>query len=337
MNILVTGAQGYVGSLALSQFANLYNVKGLDIGFFKHAVFDGAPNQHGVIQKDIRDINIQDLIGFNTIVHLAAISNDPMGEKFSQATSDINFFSTIRLAKMSKDAGVSKFIFASSASVYGSSNQNICNEDSELNPLTTYAISKLKTEIELKEISDDYFKIVCFRFATACGYSPRLRLDLVLNEFIYQAISAKRISLNSSGNAFRPLIDVKEMVAAIEWAIRVTLPSNFEIINGGFNSWNFKVIELAELVANLIPFTSIQTKKFSIDDKRSYKLDFSKAQALGIFRDAPSINNTILLLKSKLEIYLDSMVDANMDDFKRLLYLDRLLKNKIIDTNLKLS
>jgi nucleoside-diphosphate-sugar epimerase len=335
MKTLVTGAQGYVGSLVMAHMTQLTEVQGLDIGLFKSVSFEEVPNQFNIVKKDIRDIKLEDLRGFDNLVHLAAISNDPMGEKFSKATNDINFFSTVNLASLAKKAGISKFIFASSASVYGSTNQEICDEGSDLNPLTTYAVSKRKSEIKLEDISDDNFKVICFRFATACGYSPRLRLDLVLNDFIYQALSSNKISLNSSGNAFRPLIDTKDMVTAINWAIKINPPSNFEIVNTGFDSWNFKIIELAELVSSLIPNTAIKINKHNPDDKRSYRLDFSKANRLGIFNKIPDITDTILILKSKLEFFLDSKIDLKIDNFKRLSYLNHLIANNIIDDDLK--
>lgn len=338
MRTLLTGADGYVGSLVVNKLKNKFDLIGLDIGYFQNLFFlqnalglDKGPR---FLKEDIRYLSFDSLPKFKNVVHLAAISNDPMGEKFSSVTYKINLDSTVRLAKLSKEAGVSRFIFASSASVYGASDEVICSENTKANPLTAYSKSKYQSEIELQKLASDKFNVYCFRFATACGYSPKLRMDLVLNELVYQAVVHGKIKLNSMGTAFRPLIDTNSMVDAIEWGLTSKPFSKFEIINIGFESWNFRIIDLAELVTSIIPNSSIEVNKDGVVDKRTYKLDFSKSKKLGIFDKVPKIEDTIVNLRLSYESFIKSKPDFDFNNFKRLTYLEKLIEYSILNENL---
>src|SRR5262249_34403879 len=159
------------------------------------------------------------LAGVDAVVHLAAISNDPIGHAYEEVTFDVNSRASVELARLAKDSGVGSFIFASSCSVYGSADDRPRTEQSELGPLTAYAKSKVRTEQGLRDLAGSGFRVTCLRFATACGMSDRLRLDLVLNDFVACALSAKRITVLSDGTPWRPLINVADMARAIEWAV----------------------------------------------------------------------------------------------------------------------
>jgi nucleoside-diphosphate-sugar epimerase len=213
--------------------------------------------------------------GADVVVNLAAISNDPMGTKFESVTLDVNHESGIKLAKRAKAVGVKSFIFASSCSMYGAASDGAKTEDSTLNPLTAYARSKVFTERDLKPLADDQFAVTCLRFATACGMSPRLRLDLVLNDFVACALSSKHITILSDGTPWRPLINVKDMAVAIDWAIgRPASLGSFLAINTGSNDWNYQVKDLAEAVARVIPGVKVSINTDAPPDKRSYRVDF---------------------------------------------------------------
>jgi nucleoside-diphosphate-sugar epimerase len=204
-----------------------------------------------------------------------------MGKEFEQPTFQINSEAAIDLAKKAKKMGVKKYLYASSCSVYGAGGDLPKTEYDDLNPQTAYAISKISAENGLKELSSKDFKVICFRFATACGYSSRLRLDLVLNDFVSSAVMNGKIEILSDGSPLRPLIDVKDMSRAFEWGIVENVVEDFLVLNTGSNEWNFNVKELAFLVSKHFQKSiEIKINDKAAPDKRSYKVDFSKFKAL---------------------------------------------------------
>ena len=213
-------------------------------------------------------------------MHLAAISNDPMGNRYEQVTLDINYQATVRLAEQAKAAGVKSFVFASSCSVYGCAADGARTEESSLDPLTAYARSKVLSEQGLQKLASPNFKISCLRFATACGMSERLRLDLVLNDFVASAMATGQISILSDGTPWRPLIHVEDMARAIEWALGRKDGGDFLIVNVGSNEWNYQVKDLAKAVASAFDNVAVSTNKDAPPDKRSYQVDFSKYKKL---------------------------------------------------------
>ena len=285
MRILITGNMGYVGSYLVPHLRSvLPNIAiiGYDMGYFAHCLTNAAAlPEHGVDLQyfaDIRTISADILTAnkIDAVVHLAAISNDPMGKTYEDVTLDVNHRSSVRLAKLAKEAGAKSFIFASSCSMYGSADDSPKTEESPLNPLTAYARSKVNTEKELAAIAGDGLKITCLRFATACGMSDRLRLDLVLNDFVAGAVASKKITILSDGTPWRPLINVKDMAVAIEWALsRSTDLGSFVAVNTGSNHWNYQVRQLAEAVAEVIPGVEVSINENAEPDKRSYRVDFS--------------------------------------------------------------
>jgi nucleoside-diphosphate-sugar epimerase len=226
---------------------------------------------------DMRAINPGMLEGMDAVVHLAAISNDPMGNSFEKVTKDINDESSANLAGHAKEAGVTRFVFASSCSMYGFAEGGPRKEDDTLNPLTAYARSKVATEQTLQELATKDFVVTSLRFATACGMSERLRLDLVLNDFVAGAVAARQITILSDGTPWRPLIHIEDMARAIEWAIGRELSNGgaFLAVNTGSNEWNYQVKDLAHAVAKVIPDVSVSINKNAQPDKRSYQVDFS--------------------------------------------------------------
>ncbi len=293
MKILVTGNMGYVGPVLCKMLKGSYNTEliGYDTGFFAHCLTatDVYPEVSCDFQVfgDIRKLNRDIFSGVDIVVHLAAISNDPMGSSFAEVTEEINAKASDQVAQIAKAAGVRKFIFASSCSMYGSADEREKKETDALNPLTAYAKSKVFMEEALEKIADESFQVTCLRFSTACGMSPRLRLDLVLNDFVASALCNGVIQILSDGTPWRPLIDVKDMARAIEWAIDRTSEdrtseqaSDFLAVNVGRNQWNYQVVELANAVAKKIPGTKIDVNKSVPPDKRSYRVDFSLFERL---------------------------------------------------------
>ena len=283
MKILITGNMGYIGPIVVNQLRSTYpdaTLVGLDLGFFATCLTPSAtlPECRIDVQyfQDIRNVTENQLDGVDAIVNLAAISNDPMGKTYEAVTLQVNYEAGIALAKKAKSKGVKRFVFASSCSMYGSADDAPKTEDSPLNPLTAYARSKVFTEKALKDIADDSFVVTCLRFSTACGMSPRLRLDLVLNDFVAAAISSGEITILSDGTPWRPLIDVRDMARAIDWAIArdASLGGNCLSVNVGSNDWNYQVKDLAEAVATVIPGLKVSINEDAMPDKRSYRVCF---------------------------------------------------------------
>jgi UDP-glucose 4-epimerase len=227
-----------------------------------------------------------------------------MGNKFERVTEDVNFHASVKLGKKASQAGVSSFVFASSCSVYGFAPGAPRRESDELNPQTAYARSKVATERGLAAIPDNRMAVTCLRFATACGMSDRLRLDLVLNDFVACALATGEIVVLSDGSPWRPLIDVRDMARAIDWAIvrKEERGGKFLAVNTGSDDRNYQVKDLANAVAAAIPGTTVNINKAAQPDNRSYKVDFSLYQSLAdpAYRPAVTLSQSIGMLTKGL-------------------------------------
>jgi len=343
MKIMVTGNMGYVGPGVLKQLRQSYpqaTLIGLDNGYFAHCLTnaDVLPELRADSQlfADVRHLREDLFEGVDAVVHLAAISNDPMGNKFEEVTYDVNFQASVNLARQAKAAGVKSFVFASSCSMYGLADDTPRKETSPLNPLTAYAKSKVRTEAELQEFADRDFTVTCPRFATACGMSARLRLDLVVNDFVACAVTSGIITILSDGTPWRPLIHVRDMARAIDWAIgRGATHGNFLAVNVGSNTWNYQVKQLAEAVAKVMPDVSISINKNAPPDNRSYRVDFGLYEKLApMHQPQVDLLTTIRELKAGLEAmgFNDSQFRGSM--YMRLEVLKRLREKGLIDGNL---
>jgi nucleoside-diphosphate-sugar epimerase len=337
MKILITGNMGYIGPCVVKRLSASYpdvTLIGLDMGYFANCLTNAEilPECGVDVQyfADVRQFREDLLSGVDAVVHLAAISNDPMGNTFEEVTHDINYRSSIELARKAKEAGVRRFVFASSCSMYGSADDAPRAETSPLNPLTAYAKSKVFTERDLEKTADQKFVVTSLRFATACGMSDRLRLDLVLNDFVAGAVVSKNITILSDGTPWRPLINVKDMARAIEWAIKreSTHGGEFLAVNTGSNEWNYQVKDLAEAVAKVIPDVDISINKNAQPDKRSYKVSFDLFKKLAPdYQPHVDLITTIKELKSGLEAMGFQDKDFRNSKYMRLKVLTH-LRNK---------
>ena len=289
MKVLITGNLGYIGPVVVRHLRQAYpdaNLIGYDSAFFALCTTGAQilPERSLNAQYfgDVRELPDEILEGVDALVHLAAISNDPMGNKFERVTESINYRASVELGQRASKAGVSHLVFASSCSVYGFAPGAARKETDELNPQTAYARSKVNTETGLSDIADNKMIITCLRFATACGMSDRLQLDLVLNDFVACALATGEISVLSDGSPWRPLIDVRDMARAIDWAITRTADdsSRFLALNVGSNERNYQVKDLANAVAEAIPGTTVSINKAAQPDTRSYQVDFSLFHSL---------------------------------------------------------
>ena len=289
MNIVVTGNMGYVGPVCIAHLRRALpgsTITGVDSGLFAHCLTEGALPECRIatqLFRDVRDLTVADFAGVDAVIHLAAVSNDPMGSRFEAVTEEINHRATVHVAALAAVAGVGHFAFASSCSMYGYAEAGARTEADLLNPLTAYARSKVAAERDLKALSAEGDMVVtALRFATACGFSPRLRLDLVLNDFVASALATGRITVLSDGTPWRPLIHLADMARAFEWAItrHAAVNERFLAVNVGADQWNFQVAELAEAVRAVIPGTAVEINREAPPDKRSYRVDFARFRAL---------------------------------------------------------
>jgi nucleoside-diphosphate-sugar epimerase len=345
MKILITGNLGYIGPVLVSYLrTNLpaARLSGFDTGFFAHCLTDPRFFPEVQIEAqffgDLRHFPGDLLKDVDAVVHLAAISNDPMGKNFESATLAINHQAGIELARKAKESGVSRFVFASSCSVYGFAEGEARTEMSPLDPLTAYARSKVYTEGDLRPLSGPDFVVTCLRFATACGMSPRLRLDLVLNDFVASALATGRIQILSDGTPWRPLIHVRDMARAIHWGLTRELENGggFLVVNTGSNEWNYQIKTLAEAVANRIPGTSISINTAALPDKRSYKVDFTQFQNLAPeFQPEVTLDAAIQDLEAGLKKLNFADADFRNSQLIRLNTLRSLQKSNLLSDNLE--
>lgn len=333
--VLVIGNEGYVGPLVINEFKKQYNqsyIAGFDTGFFTHIITSNSfPENKLDVQYrgDVRNLSESILRDFDVIIYLAAISNDPMGNAFEFVTKEINQECAIEIARKAKKVGVERFIFASSCSVYGFSEDGPRDENSVVNPLTAYAKSKVSSEKKLEKLADNNFIITCLRFATACGFSPRLRLDLVLNDFVASAIALNKINILSDGFPWRPLIHVKDMARAMNWASNrlASESGNFLIINTGSNNWNYQVKDLAYAVRDSLGDVKININKEAAPDKRSYKVNFSLYEKLANgFLPEINLKNAIVDLYNGLK-----NINFKDDNFRQ----SNLIRHNVINGHIK--
>ena len=343
--ILITGNMGYIGPVLTTYLRSNYSdieIYGIDLGFFGHCLTGASviPESRVDFQyiSDVRNCSNDFLKNIDAVIHLAAISNDPMGNAFEEVTKQINYQASVSFAKQAKEAGVKSFVFASSCSVYGYAEGDARNEKSELNPLTAYAKSKINTEEAIKDLADEKFIITSLRFPTACGMSDRLRLDLVLNDFVASAVASKKITILSDGTPWRPLIDVKDMSRAMDWGINRNSDTggNFLAINVGRTEWNYQVKDLAEQVKCVMPEVEIEINTDAQPDKRSYRVDFSLYEKLAPnYQPQVNLTQTISELKDGLEGMQFS--DRNFRDSEhiRLKVLSRLMETGLLSDQLE--
>jgi nucleoside-diphosphate-sugar epimerase len=314
VHILVTGNMGYIGPVVASVFRESepdLRLTGLDTGFFAGCLVDLTDFPETLYDEqifmDVRELEGARLAGVDAVVQLAAISNDPMGKEFESVTEEINARAALDVARKAKAAGVRHFVFASSCSVYGLGHDGSRTEASEVNPLTAYARSKIQAERLLRGLADNSFTVTCLRFGTACGWSPRLRLDLVLNDFVASAVTTARIDILSDGSPWRPMIHVRDMARAIYWAsTRQTNGADdaFVVVNVGRDDWNFQVKDLAHAVQKVLPAIEVRINPDATPDKRSYRVDFARFRELAPqHQPRENLNQSIAELVDRLRAH----------------------------------
>jgi nucleoside-diphosphate-sugar epimerase len=347
MKVLIVGNMGYIGPVLTRHLRRKYphaELVGFDAGLFAHCLMGSVPLPEVYLDRqvfgDVRHIDKNLFEGVDAVVNLAAISNDPMGNRFEEATLAINYKAAVELAAAAKRAGVRSYIFASSCSVYGCAEEGAKQESSKVDPLTAYARSKVMAEKELIPMADDEFAVTCLRFATACGMSDRLRLDLVLNDFVAGALTQKKIVVMSDGTPWRPLINVKDMARAIEWGITrgADQGGNGLVVNVGSNEWNCQVKDLANAVAQAIPGVEVCININAQPDKRSYRVSYDLFRQLAPkFQPLSDLKSTILELREGLEQSRFSDQAYRESQYMRLNVIAKFRESGVLTDNLEWS
>jgi len=339
MRVVVTGNLGYVGTVMTPLLSEQeFEVWGIDTGYYRDCLL-GPVERTGVarqLHKDLRDVTVDDLHGADAIVHLGALSNDPTGELNPKLTEEINLGASVRLAELAKRAGVQRFLFASSCSIYGSSGGGQLDETSPMNPLTAYARSKVETERALSRLADDDFSPTFLRNGTAYGYSPRLRVDLVVNNLVAWAVTTGKVTLLSDGRAWRPLVHIQDMSRSVLAALSVSRERvHDQAFNIGREQDNWQIRDIAEAVARVVTGSTVTFAEGVSADARNYNVSFAKVRAsLPEFQPRWSVEQGILELYEAFRRFELDYARFDGREFTRLKQLLYLIRERRLDGEL---
>ncbi|MGM0434984.1 MAG: NAD-dependent epimerase/dehydratase family protein [Pseudomonadota bacterium] len=338
MRVLVTGHLGYIGTVLTPMLlAQGYDVVGLDSDLFRECTFDGTLAPVPNIGKDVRDVEREDLRGFDAIVHLAGLSNDPLGDYRPELTGDINHRASVRLAELAKAAGVRRFLFASSCSNYGAAGADFLDETAPFKPVTPYGESKVQVEHAVSKLADEDFSPTFLRASTAYGVSPRLRFDLVVNNLTAWAYATGRVYIKSDGTPWRPIVHVSDIARAYEAVLATDRAVvHNRAFNVGSTTENYQVRDLANLVAEVVPNCQVEFAPDAGPDKRCYRVDCNRiARELHAFKPQWTARRGIEELYESYRRVGVTLEDFEGERFKRIAHVQKLIGDGRIGEDLR--
>lgn len=340
MRVLVTGSTGYIGAVLVPMLLrDGYDVVGLDTDYFSRCTFTGALADIPTFEMDVRDADANVVTGCDAVIHLAGLSNDPLGDYRPTLTDDINFKASVKLARLAKQAGVSRFVFASSCSNYGAAGEHFLSEDAAFNPVTPYGVSKVMVEHELEKLADDNFSPVYLRASTAYGLSPRIRFDLVLNNLTAWAFTTGRVYLKSDGTPWRPIVHVEDICRAYIAALAAPREAvHRQAFNVGTTTENYQIRELAELVREIVPGSRVDYAPDAAPDKRCYRVDCNKiARTLHGFKPQWTARRGVEELYAAYQRIGLTLEDFEGPRYMRIAHVKKLVTEGLLDTDLRWS
>lgn len=338
MRVLVTGHRGYIGTVLVPMLLDRdHDVIGLDTDLYRRSTFGAAPEPVPAIEKDIRDVEAEDLDGTDAVVHLAALSNDPLGNLRPELTYEINYRASVRLAKLAKQQGVERFLFSSSCSTYGAAGEDFVDETADFNPVTPYGETKVLVERALSRLAGDDFTPTFLRNATAYGVSPRLRFDLVVNNLSAWALATGEVFLKSDGTPWRPIVHVRDIARAFIAVLEADRNRvHDEAFNVGRTDENYQIREMAETVREVVPNTEIGFADGAGPDERTYRVNCEKIQrALPAFQPQWTLERGVQELYEAYERRGVQVDDFEGPRYKRLAQIQKLKADGLLDDALR--
>jgi nucleoside-diphosphate-sugar epimerase len=338
MKVLVTGHAGYIGTILVPMLLDDgHEVVGVDSDLFEECTYTGELVEIPHVRKDVRDIEPEDVEGFEAIIHLAGLSNDPLGDYRPELTEQINYRAAARLAKLAKEAGVNRFLFASSCSNYGASGSDFLTEEADFNPVTPYGESKVLVERALGELAGDTFSPTYIRASTAYGVSPRIRFDLVLNNLTAWAFTTGLVYLKSDGTPWRPIVHVEDISRAYLAALRAPREVvHNQAFNIGTTTENYQIRELAEIVREIVPGSRVEFAPDAGPDKRCYRVDCNHiARTLHDFKPQWTARRGVEELYDSYRTNGLTLDEFEGERYKRIAHIKKLVDEGRLDKDLR--